>query len=213
MKIKFKLLVWLKADKRIILLSNSLSVITTVNEDNNLKVPLINHDDENNSNELEKNIYTINLYITELKTLIQYAVPIIVSEILRNTLILMPVVFIGHKTSFELASVSLGLLIGLDTTIDKLCSQVYTEAKTTEEKKLVGKILQRGFVTLVTFCGLICLLWEYTEPNLIFCNQDPKIAKVSGIFPEYERHGLIPYILFECEKRILQIQGGYGHTH
>jgi len=47
----------------------------------------------------------------------------------------------------------------LDSAIDTLCSQAYAAAKTLEEKKIVGKILQRGFVILACFCLLIYILW------------------------------------------------------
>jgi len=47
----------------------------------------------------------------------------------------------------------------MDSALDTLCSQAYAAATTIKEKKIVGKILQRGFVILVTICIFIFGLW------------------------------------------------------
>jgi MATE family multidrug resistance protein len=47
----------------------------------------------------------------------------------------------------------------MDSALDTLCSQAYAAANTLEEKKIVGEILQRGFVILMTICIFIVGLW------------------------------------------------------
>jgi len=50
-----------------------------------------------------------DMYISESKILVKYSIPIIISEILRNTLLIMPLIFIGHRSSYELAAIALGI--------------------------------------------------------------------------------------------------------
>ncbi|ORX82466.1 MATE efflux family protein [Anaeromyces robustus] len=157
------------------------------------------------------------MYFSEFKILSRYSIPIIGSEVLRNTLLMMPVLFIGHRSAFELAAITLGssycnvtgwcLLIGMDSALDTLCSQAYAAARTREDKKKIGSILQRGFVILMAITLFIFALWEFTEPILLLCRQDPDISRVAGIYSKYSRFGLIPYVVFECEKKLMQIQG------
>eukprot|EP00833_Pecoramyces_ruminatium_P009183 jgi/Orpsp1_1/1183215/evm.model.c7180000084287.1 len=205
--------------------TNSCYTVVKGTYENGLDTPLLQHDElqipveeEKEEEEIiDSDIKKRKLYFSEFKVLSRYSIPIICSEILRNTLLMMPVIFIGHRTAFELAAITLGssycnvtgwcLLIGMDSALDTLCSQAYAAAKTIEEKKIVGKILQRGFVILLSICFIIFGLWQFTEPILLLCQQDPKISNLAGVFSKYSCLGLIPYVIFECEKKLLQVQG------
>jgi MATE family multidrug resistance protein len=158
--------------------TNNCYTVVKGNYENGLNIPLLIHSNElqyeqendNNDNDDIENVSKMRkLYKSEFKVLSKYSIPIIFSEILRNTLLMMPILFIGHRTAFELAAITLGstycnvtgwcLLIGMDSALDTLCSQAYAAANTLEEKKIVGEILQRCFVILMTICIFIVGLW------------------------------------------------------
>jgi len=72
----------------------------------------INENDENSEDDSpadnDRKLIIHKMYISESKILVKYSIPIIISEVLRNSLLLMPVIFIGHRSAFELAAITLG---------------------------------------------------------------------------------------------------------
>ncbi len=71
-----------------------------------LIIPINDENDSPLNN--DRTLKNYKLYISETKILVKYSIPIIISEVLRNSLLIMPVIFIGHRSPFELAAVTLG---------------------------------------------------------------------------------------------------------
>jgi len=103
--------------KKTVTIKNSCYTSFEENNEDELNEPLILHenelkiliqeeevDEKKNDLEIDKG----KIYKSEFKILSEYSIPIIFSEILRNTLLMTSVLFIGHRTTFELAAITLG---------------------------------------------------------------------------------------------------------
>ncbi|KAI7943062.1 hypothetical protein MJO29_012906, partial [Puccinia striiformis f. sp. tritici] len=148
----------------------------------------------------------------EFLLLLKYAVPIIGTHLLENTLMLVSIVSVGHLGTNELAAASmanitlncssLSVIVGFASALDGLCSQSYTsgglEASTLSALRtaiiLGGLMIPQGL-----------LLWNI-HPVLIFLRVDPTLADMAACSLRMLLWSLPGYATFEISRRWLQAQ-------
>ncbi|KAJ1997940.1 ethionine resistance protein [Coemansia thaxteri] len=95
-------------------------------------------------------------------------------------------------------------VFGLASAMDTFCSTAFTASS---DKKLVGFHFQRGLIAVVTHLLLIApILWN-AEYILLALNQDPDVARLSGMYLRVQIPGILPSSMFEVVRRYLQAQG------
>ncbi|KAI9164869.1 hypothetical protein LWI28_003663 [Acer negundo] len=82
----------------------------------------------------------------------------------------------GGCLSIGIANITgYSIISGLSTGMEAISSQAYGANMWV----LMGQILQRTIVILLTACLPISLLWLYSEPILVFCGQEPVISSIA----------------------------------
>lgn len=148
----------------------------------------------------------------EIKKLVSYSVPLIVTFFLEQIFSLVCVVFVGHLGKEELAAVSmasmtstivLAIFEGIATSLDTLCPQAYGAG----QYRYVGIHTQRcSIFSLVVFVPAACF-WYYSGSFLSLIMEDVKVIELTQKFLRILIFAGPPYILFENGKRFLQAQG------
>ncbi|KAK2459611.1 hypothetical protein APHAL10511_008366 [Amanita phalloides] len=149
----------------------------------------------------------------EFVILAKYASPVFVSQILEFSLVMAPVISIGHISTTALAAISLGsmtasvtafsVIQGLASALDTLLPAAWTSS----EPRLVGLWTQR--MTFVMAFALIPMyfMWFNAETLLIFLKQDPEVAHLAALYLRWISLGL-PAYAFNCiSRRYFQSQG------
>lgn len=154
----------------------------------------------------------------EMKTLVRYSAPLILTFILQNSLTLTSVFTVGHIGKNELGAVSLGSMTanitgyavyhGLATSLDTLCAQAYGSGK----KKLVGLQLQRMVFFLWSITIPIAIIWLSAEQILSVIVPEKEIAVLAGQYLRVLVIGAPGYAAFEAAKRYVQAQGRFAAT-
>ncbi|KAF9962304.1 hypothetical protein BGZ65_009341 [Modicella reniformis] len=156
---------------------------------------------------------TRELTTKELKILLRYSGPVVLTYALQNSMQLASLVSLGHMGSLELAACSLASMfaavtgwsvsLGAATALDTLCSQSYTS----HHPHTIGLHLQRSILILMIFLIPIVAGWVVSEPIFTLLGQEQDLAKHAAMF----LWGLVPgapaYLIFECVKKYLQAQG------
>lgn len=150
----------------------------------------------------------------ELKWLLINSLPIVGTYLLQNSFQLACIFTLGHLGSVELGASALASMFvnvsawsiayGTTTALDTLCSQAWTGAR---DKTILGIHLQRAYLILAVMFMPIAMIWWSAESILLSLNQDPELAKFTGLFLRYLLPGAPAYIAFEATKRYLQAQG------
>lgn len=154
----------------------------------------------------------------ECKILAKYALPLILSFLLQNSLTLTSIFTVGHIGKNELGAVSLGSMTasitgfavyqGLVTSLDTLCAQAYGSG----HKKLVGLNMQRMIFFLWTCTIPIATFWFFADKVLLAIVPEREIALLAGQYLKVLILGAPAYAAFESGKRFVQAQGVFTAT-
>lgn len=148
----------------------------------------------------------------EMRMLLRYSFPLIVTFILEHLFLIVCLLVVGHLGKNELAAVSLATMTstitfavfeGIATALDTLCPQAYGA----ENYKMVGIHVQRCIV--FSFCVYIpcALFWWYSGAFLKYVIGTGQVLKLTTLFLRILVAGGPAYIFFENGKRFLQAQG------
>eukprot|EP00760_Papus_ankaliazontas_P031128 PhM_4_TR5188/c0_g2_i1/m.99174/K03327/TC.MATE, SLC47A, norM, mdtK, dinF; multidrug resistance protein, MATE family len=150
--------------------------------------------------------------LEDAKSLVTLAVPIIISNLASTVLSILCLHYIGQLGTVELAGGALGVMfcnmsgicsiVGLASVLDTLLPQAYGADK---HSRLMSVYMQRAVLVCMTFGFGAAVIWFNTEPILIFLHQDPKVAAVSGAFARTYVLYLVPAIIFEVMRKLLQV--------
>eukprot|EP01080_Neovahlkampfia_damariscottae_P005110 gene5110-8708_t len=138
--------------------------------------------------------------LSYLWVLLKLGFPILITRIATATMAFTDNIFLGHLGSNELAASSLGntivtcsfyTVLGLTTALETLMSQAYG-AKNYE---MIGVLLQRCVIIQSLFFVPVTFLLSFTEPILIFFQQDVHISHLTGVYVHVMSIGWYPLIL------------------
>ncbi|PLW25978.1 hypothetical protein PCANC_22889 [Puccinia coronata f. sp. avenae] len=150
----------------------------------------------------------------EFVVLLRYAVPIIGTHLLENTLMLVSMVWVGHLGTTELAAMSLAnmtlncsslsVVVGFASALEGLCSQAYTSEGDGPHMSTLA-----AFRTTIIVAILVCLqsilLWNIL-PIFCFLRVDPVLAVMAARALRLLLFALPGYATFEISRRWLQAQ-------
>lgn len=183
--------------------------------------PSVNNDTAEIEQKWEDAVLAGKIHTTwqrELKTLISYSGPLILTFLLQISLTLTSTFTVGHIGKNELGAVSLGgmtaaitgysVYIGLATSLDTLCAQAYGSGR----KKLVGLNLQRMVFFLWVVTVPIAVLWFFAEDILQRIVPEKEVAILAGRYLRMLILGAPAYATWESSKRYVQAQGRFGAT-
>ncbi|KAG6888807.1 hypothetical protein C0995_005827 [Termitomyces sp. Mi166 len=160
-------------------------------------------------------ISTKTIFYQELFTIPRYALPIFSSQLLEFSIVLVPVVSLGHLSTTSLAAVSLGsmtanvtgfsILQGLASALDTVLPSAWTST----EPRLVGLWAQRMAVIMAFALVPIFFVWFNAEPILLAIKQDPEVARLAALYLRWYSFSL-PAFAFNCiSRRYFQSQGHF----
>ncbi|KAM0862736.1 hypothetical protein ACQ4PT_045054 [Festuca glaucescens] len=98
---------------------------------------------------------------------------------------------------------SLFLSVGLSAALDTFCGQAFGA----KEKASVGVHTQRAMLVLFVICIPVSVVWNCTEPILIFIRQNREVSAVAGSYIRWMIPALFGYALVQCQTRFLNNQG------
>mmetsp|Transcript_1653 Transcript_1653/g.1980 ORF Transcript_1653/g.1980 Transcript_1653/m.1980 type:complete len:617 (+) Transcript_1653:91-1941(+) len=163
-------------------------------------------------NELEDFANLHTTFALEMKMLVRYAFPLVITFLLEHFFSIVCLLVVGHIGKNELAAVSLATMSstitfaifeGIATALDTLCPQAYGAGN----YELVGIHVQRcimfSFVVYIP-CGF---LWWYSAHVLKFVIDSEEVLYLTSSFLRILILGAPAYIIFENSKRFLQAQG------
>ncbi|CUM49868.1 uncharacterized protein AC631_02666 [Debaryomyces fabryi] len=163
-------------------------------------------------NELEDFANLHTTFSIEMKMLVRYAFPLVITFLLEHFFSIVCLLVVGHIGKNELAAVSLATMSstitfaifeGIATALDTLCPQAYGAGN----YELVGIHVQRcimfSFVVYIP-CGF---LWWYSANVLKFIIDSEEVLYLTSSFLRILILGAPAYIIFENSKRFLQAQG------
>nr|QFR37243.1 MATE transporter [Cyberlindnera americana] len=149
---------------------------------------------------------------TEIKKLLQYAIPLIVTFLLEQIFSVVCVLVVGHLGKSELAAVSLATMTsnivfavfeGLATALDTLCPQAYGAG----DLHGVGIHLQRCTLLSLTLFVPFGFIWWFSDVILSLLVPEKEVVQLASQFLRLMLPGAPAYIVFENLKRYLQAQG------
>uniref|UniRef100_A0A0D3HCI3 Protein DETOXIFICATION n=1 Tax=Oryza barthii TaxID=65489 RepID=A0A0D3HCI3_9ORYZ len=149
----------------------------------------------------------------EVKRLLRLAGPLMAGFVLRNSVQMVSVMFVGHLGELQLAGSSLAaslasvtgfsLLSGMSSALDTLCGQAYGAG----QHRLLGVYAQRAMLVLAAAAVPIALVWASAGEILLLFGQDPAIAAEAGAYARWMIPSLAAYVPLTCALRFLQAQG------
>ncbi|KAJ7484518.1 MATE efflux family protein [Mycena latifolia] len=153
------------------------------------------------------------LYLAELRILTKYSLPVYGTHLLEYSLIMAPVLSIGHLSTTALAGITLGsmtasvsgfsILQGCVSALDTMLPSAWTSSQPT----LVGLWSQRmGVVMGATLIPMYCI-WFNAEAILLGLKQDPEVAHLASLYLRWVSLGLPAYAFNLISRRYFQSQG------
>uniref|UniRef100_A0A0E0B998 Protein DETOXIFICATION n=1 Tax=Oryza glumipatula TaxID=40148 RepID=A0A0E0B998_9ORYZ len=149
----------------------------------------------------------------EVKRLLRLAGPLMAGFVLRNSVQMVSVMFVGHLGELQLAGSSLAaslanvtgfsFLFGMSSALDTLCGQAYGAG----QHRLLGVYAQRAMLVLAAAAVPIALVWASAGEILLLFGQDPAIAAEAGAYARWMIPSLAAYVPLACALRFLQAQG------
>ncbi|TYJ39059.1 hypothetical protein E1A91_A04G039800v1 [Gossypium mustelinum] len=173
-------------------------------------IPFLPEIDDNNDEDGRwwKNV----LDLEEAKKQVLFSLPMIVTNVVYFSITLVSVMFAGHLGELQLAGATLAnswatvtgfaFMTGLSGALETLCGQGFGA----KFYRILGIYLQSSCIISCSFAILISILWFFTEPILIFLQQDAEISKTAAIYIKYLIPGLFAYGLVQNILRFLQSQ-------
>ncbi|KAJ8430608.1 hypothetical protein Cgig2_021570 [Carnegiea gigantea] len=167
----------------------------------NLLVPLIE-----TKNERENKI------AEEVKKQLWLAGPLMLVNLLLNSMQLISIMFAGHLGELPLSGASMAssfasvtgfsLLMGMASALDTFCGQAYGA----KQYHMLGIHMQRAMLILVLVSIPLAVIWANTEPILVIFGQDHRIAAEAGKYALVMIPSLFAYGLLHSIVRFLQTQ-------
>ncbi|TFK22395.1 MATE efflux family protein [Coprinopsis marcescibilis] len=155
------------------------------------------------------------MFFEEFPILIKYSLPVFGTHLLEYTLVIVPVISIGHLSTTALAAVSLGSMTASVTgysIIQGFCSALDTllpSAWTSSHPELVGLWCQRMAVVMAATLIPVSIIWFNAEEVLLLLKQDPEVAHLAATYLRWAILGL-PAYTFDCiSRRYFQSQGHF----
>ncbi|KAF8079286.1 multidrug/Oligosaccharidyl-lipid/Polysaccharide flippase [Lyophyllum atratum] len=153
------------------------------------------------------------MFWQEMRAIAAYALPAFGSQLLEFSLVVVPVISVGHLSTKALAAISLAsltgsvtgasVLQGLASALDTLLPSAYTSS----QPHLVGLWAQRTSVIMFIALLPIYLIWFNAEQILLSLKQDSEVAHLASLYLRWFSLGL-PAIAFNAvSRRYFQSQG------
>ncbi|XP_047073861.1 protein DETOXIFICATION 19-like [Lolium rigidum] len=143
---------------------------------------------------------------------LQFAVPMVLTNMFYYTIPLVSVMFSGHLGDVQLAGATLGntwatvtgyaFVTGMSGALETLCGQAYGARL----YRMLGLYLQSSLIISAVVSVLISVVWVLTEPLLLFLHQEPEVSRAAAEFIRYQIPGLFAYSFLQCMLRYLQTQ-------
>ncbi|TYG71628.1 hypothetical protein ES288_D05G412400v1 [Gossypium darwinii] len=163
-------------------------------------------DNDNEDGRWWKNV----LDLEEAKKQVLFSLPMIVTNVVYFSIPLVSVMFAGHLGELQLAGATLAnswatvtgfaFMTGLSGALETLCGQGFGA----KIYRRLGIYLQSSCIISCSFAILISILWFFTEPILIFLQQDAEISKTAALYIKYLIPGLFAYGLVQNILRFFQ---------
>ncbi|KAJ7484512.1 MATE efflux family protein [Mycena latifolia] len=155
----------------------------------------------------------VAVYLAELRILTKYSLPVYGTHLLEYSLIIAPVLTVGHLSTTALAGITLGsmtanfsgfsILQGCVSALDT----VLPSAWTSPQPNLVGLWSQRmGVVMGAALIPMYCI-WFNSEAILLGLRQDPEVAQLASLYLRWVSLGLPAYAFNLISRRYFQSQG------
>ncbi|KAH0581705.1 hypothetical protein H2248_011391 [Termitomyces sp. 'cryptogamus'] len=152
----------------------------------------------------------------ELRILTRYALPVFGTHALEFSLVMVPVISIGHLSTTALAAITLGsmtanvtafsILQGFASALDTILPSTWTSS----QPQLVGLWTQRMLVVMIFLLFPMYFIWFNAEPLLLTLRQDPEVAQLAAVYLRWASIGL-PAYAFNCvNQRYFQSQGRFA---
>ncbi|KAB2032637.1 hypothetical protein ES319_D05G388400v1 [Gossypium barbadense] len=165
-------------------------------------------DNDNEDGRWWKNV----LDLEEAKKQVLFSLPMIVTNVVYFSIPLVSVMFAGHLGELQLAGATLAnswatvtgfaFMTGLSGALETLCGQGFGA----KIYRILGIYLQSSCIISCSFAILISILWFFTDPILIFLQQDAEISKTAALYIKYLIPGLFAYGLVQNILRFFQSQ-------
>ncbi|KAF6749045.1 mate-domain-containing protein [Ephemerocybe angulata] len=159
------------------------------------------------------NVSSMAMFWEELPTLTEAAVPLFATQLLQFTMIIVPVVSIGHMSTTALAGISLGSMTANVTgfsVIQGFCSALDTlmpSAWTSSHPQYVGLWAQRMSVVMACLMIPITITWLNANSLLLRLKQDPEVADLASQYLRWITLALPAFVFNTISRRYFQSQG------
>ncbi|KAJ7054450.1 MATE efflux family protein [Mycena amicta] len=175
------------------------------------QVPRIHENIDDDAGDAE--LSTGAVYWSELRILTRYSLPVFGTHLLEYSLVMAPVLSIGHLSTTALAGITLGsmtgsvsgfsILQGMVTALDTMLPSAWTSS----QPRLVGLWSQRMAVVMgVSLIPMYCIWWN-AEAILLVLKQDPEVARLAALYLRWVSLGLPAYAFNLISRRYFQSQG------
>eukprot|EP01041_Mallomonas_annulata_P004592 gene4592-9126_t len=164
------------------------------------------------SNRILKSGSTDSTILNEIYQQIKLAGPVSFTFLLRKSLDIVSVIFVGHLSERFLSGAGLAtvtanvtgnsLMVGLSGALATLCSQ----ANGARDFDALGLALQRGVLISLCLCIPISILWYFSYPVIVFLGQEPSIAYDARNYMCALMPGLWSYAISMCIQTWLHSQ-------
>ncbi|KAJ7033193.1 MATE efflux family protein [Mycena alexandri] len=163
----------------------------------------------------DSDLSTAALYLSELRILTKYSLPVFGTHLLEYSLVMAPVLSIGHLAggTTALAGITLGsmtasvsgfsILQGFVTALDTMLPSAWTSS----QPNLVGLWSQRMAVIMGAALIPMYLIWFNAEVILLGLKQDPEVARLASLYLRWVSFGLPAYTFNLISRRYFQSQG------
>ncbi|TYI84878.1 hypothetical protein E1A91_D05G397800v1 [Gossypium mustelinum] len=173
-------------------------------------IPFLPEIDDNNNEDGRWWKHVLDL--EEAKKQVLFSLPMIVTNVVYFSITLVSVMFAGHLGELQLAGATLAnswatvtgfaFMTGLSGALETLCGQGFGA----KIYRILGIYLQSSCIISCSFAILISILWFFTDPILIFLQQDAEISKTAALYIKHLIPGLFAYGLVQNILRFLQSQ-------
>ena len=92
--------------------------------------------------------------------------------------------------------------MGLSGALETLCGKAYGARL----YRMLGLYLQSSCIMSAAASALISVLWYFTEPLLLFLQQDPDVSHAAAVFVQAQIPALFAFAFIQCLLRFLQTQ-------
>ncbi|KAF8217805.1 mate-domain-containing protein [Mycena galopus ATCC 62051] len=163
----------------------------------------------------DSELSTAAMYLSELRILTKYSLPVFGTHLLEYSLIMAPVLSIGHLDSgtTALAGITIGsmtasvsgfsILQGFVSALDTMLPPAWTSP----QPNLVGLWSQRMAVLMGAALIPMYFIWFNAEAILLGLKQDPEVAHLASLYLKWVSLGLPAYAFNLISRRYFQSQG------